>query len=152
MDKKVAYFLSIFAISFIVIFGVLYFLFLRPRTDLPVREIKIGALSYSAEIADTLSAREHGLSGRESLPAGAGMLFIFPISAKYPFWMKGMNFPLDMIWIKDMKVIGITKNALAPKPGEGLPTYSPSEAVNMVLELNAGNSENIKIGDALSIE
>lgn len=43
--------------------------------------------------------RERGLSGRESLAPTEGMLFVFPESGYHAFWMKDMQFPIDIIWV-----------------------------------------------------
>ena len=76
------------------------------------------------------------------------MLFVFKEEGYYPFWMKDMKFPLDIIWINDSKVIDITYGAQT----EGsTPTniYRPNNPVKYVLEVNAGFAleNNIRIGD-----
>ncbi len=63
-------------------------------------------------VADSKEERIQGLSYREQIPLD-GMLFIFPSSKKYAFWMKGMSFPLDIIWINENgEVVGFKENAL----------------------------------------
>ncbi len=93
------------------------------------------------EIADSPSAMTRGLSGRDELPDGSGMLFIFPNPQKLSFWMKDMRFALDFIWIRDGIIIEATENVLPPKYGaknEELEIYSAKEPVDMVLEVSAG--------------
>ena len=51
------------------------------------------------DLADTPEKRFQGLSGREILEEGTGMLFVFQEERQHTFWMKDMRFPLDMIWI-----------------------------------------------------
>lgn len=48
-----------------------------------------------AEVADTPQKRSKGLSGRTDLPEKRGMFFDVP----GPFWMKGVNMPLDIIFL-----------------------------------------------------
>ena len=43
--------------------------------------------TVAVEVADTPSEREHGLMGRASLPANAGMVFTFPADRRGAFWM-----------------------------------------------------------------
>lgn len=105
----------------------------------------------TVELADTVEKQLLGLSGRESLPQNGGMLFIFSESHRYTFWMKNMNFPLDIIWIKDGRVFEINANA-QPEPGvkdSELKIFIPSQAVDRVLEVNAGwtSENNINPGD-----
>ena len=69
---------------------------------------------YAVEIADTEDTKSQGLSGRTSMAKNKGMLFIFNESSYKYFWMKGMNFPLDFVWINGKKIVDIKKNV--PKP------------------------------------
>ncbi|MEK7584928.1 MAG: DUF192 domain-containing protein [Patescibacteria group bacterium] len=102
------------------------------------------------ELADTDTTRTKGLSGRASLPSDTGLLFVFDRAGTYGFWMKEMNFPIDIVWINEAKqVVGITKN-LTP---ESYPqVFYPPEPIKSALEINAGAAEKlgIKKGDQLS--
>lgn len=113
-----------------------------------VSTVNINGHIVNVEIAETSKQRELGLSGRQSLASDAGMLFVFEEPDRYGFWMKDMNFPLDFIWIKDSKVIEITSNV----PETNLNIYKPKEAVDKVLEVNAGwaSKNQINIGDSIS--
>lgn len=106
------------------------------------------------EIADTDAKRQQGLSGRDPLPVNAGMLFLFPKPAQHSFWMKDMKFALDFLWIRESRIVDITRNVPPPKPGtplNQLEHYAPSEDVDAVLEVNAGTiaSLGIATGDAV---
>jgi len=109
------------------------------------------------EIADTDEKRALGLSFRKSLPEKNGMLFIFETPGTYSFWMKDMNFPLDMIWIgEDNTIVDITENVPNPDlsaPLYDLPHYSPKVPAKMILEVNAGFSKKnvISLGDRVEI-
>src|SRR5690625_3147862 len=47
--------------------------------------------TFEVEMMATPEQRIQGLSGREDLPAGRGMLFLFPHAANYSMWMIEMN-------------------------------------------------------------
>ena len=100
----------------------------------------------------TDAEQEQGLSGRLSLSPDTGMLFVFNEPSKPLFWMKDMNFPIDMIWITpDMKVDYIKKDALPDLYPE---TYGPSASdgeAEYVLETTSDFSDNnnLKIGDSV---
>jgi uncharacterized membrane protein (UPF0127 family) len=121
------------------------------------KTIKIGEKSLEVEIADTADKRSKGLSDRQQLDKDSGMLFIFDTQNVTPaFWMKGMLFPLDIIWINDGRVVRIDKNIPAPSPGtpdSKLKTYTAGQPVDYVLEVTAGFSDqnNLKIGDGADI-
>lgn len=110
-----------------------------------------------AEVADTVAKRTKGLGDRAKLEIGTGMLFVFEQPGKYRFWMKGLQFPLDFIWIKDNKVVDILTNVPVPPDGasdNALPTYEPITEVDKILEVNAGFVEfnNIQVGDLVEIQ
>lgn len=105
--------------------------------------IKLKSATLRVQIANNPTQRELGLSNRISLPSDAGMLFIFPSIGKYSFWMKDMNFPIDIIWIRsNREVIGITKNVL---PDTFPQSFYPPRDIQFVLEVNAGASDRFGI-------
>lgn len=73
------------------------------------------------------------------------------------FWMKGMRFPLDMVWIgEDGRVAEVTAN-VPPQPGVAdadLARISPAAPVRYVLELNAGaaSRHGIAVGTQLAFD
>lgn len=120
------------------------------------KKLQINNSILKVEIADTEELKKAGLGGRQSLASDEGMLFVYSEKKKYSFWMKGLSFPLDFIWIKDGVVVDIIKNVLPPLKGqkdESLPVYQAIEPVNQVLEVNAGVVDrfNIKIGDNITL-
>lgn len=151
MNKKVIYLAAL--IIFLAILVGFYLFIFKTKPNLNEKGIILGKNNFSIVVADTFRARARGLSGRESLGENEGMLFLFSIKAKYSFWMKNMNFPLDIIWLIDKKVVGFNENVPAPAGNSilNLPTYSPPETINGALELNAGSVKKfgIKIGDTL---
>lgn len=113
------------------------------------QQIKLANVVLNVNVANTEKAREQGLSGRAYLTPDTGMLFIFDVPDKYAFWMKDMNFPIDIIWLdENLKVVDIQKNA---DPSSYPKTFKPRENVKYVLEVVSGFSEknNLKIGDVL---
>jgi len=64
-----------------------------------------GGVSLRIEFATTTEARERGLGGRTSLPGDYGMLFVFPESDYYGFWMKDTLIPLDIFWLDDKRQV-----------------------------------------------
>ena len=123
------------------------------HNNLDKKDLIIGDHQVRVEIADNYKTREKGLSGRKSLADGQGMLFIFSDYGRHAFWMKEMNFPLDLIWLRDNRVIGFEPDL---PPGGLLPLkdYRPLEDINWVLEVPAGfiAKNNIKIGDSAVIK
>ncbi|HMR54982.1 MAG TPA: DUF192 domain-containing protein [Candidatus Doudnabacteria bacterium] len=117
--------------------------------------ITVANQNLFVEIVATDETRAQGLSGREPLTEKQGMLFDFTnTTIKRPsFWMKDMKFDIDIIWIADNKIIGITPNVPAPTPNETLPSYPPPSDITHVLEVIAGWSERnkVKVGDIVKL-
>lgn len=117
----------------------------QPKTDqlkkstLPLGYLDTPGGKIRILIAKNPTTRQEGLSGYKSLDADQGMLFIFPTPVDVGFWMKDMNFPIDIVWMnKDRKILGITKNV---GPETYPKTFPSPNKVQFVLELNAGGAE-----------
>ena len=116
--------------------------------------VSVGGAAFDVEIAFTPDDRMCGLSGRDGLAAGAGMLFVFENGRASSFWMRDMRFALDFVWIGDgCEVIEIHADVPAPPAGTDvglLPTYS-SAAARYNLEINAGEAakRGVEVGDAV---
>ena len=109
--------------------------------------VEIGGKKLKVDLALTPDEQEQGLSGRKNLEEDAGMLFIFLKPSVNYFWMKDMNFPIDIIWIdQNFKIIYIKKDALPSSYPTG---YGPGVDNQYVLEVSAGFLEknNVKEGD-----
>ena len=109
--------------------------------------VQIGKEVFSVLIADTSKKRALGLSGREELVSGKGMLFIFEKPGDYPFWMKDMNFAIDILWINENReIIHILENI---EPDTYPESFSSPEKSLFVLEFPIGTVKEvgIKLGD-----
>jgi len=98
---------------------------------------EVGGHKFKLELAVAKDEKKRGLGNRESLCGDCGMLFVFPEKGIYPFWMKNMNFDLDIIWIGDGKIVYIAKNVAH----NSLVTIKPERAADRVLEINSGLSD-----------
>lgn len=112
-------------------------------------DIKIDSKNILVDIADDVCMRDLGLSGRTSLSEDTGMLFIFDKAGNYGFWMKDMNFPIDILWISSSsKIIGIEKNlATSTYPK----SFGSKYKALYVLEVPAeyADKNNLKVGDKI---
>lgn len=139
-------------VGILVIIFVIYLI-----TDAKERAVvTINDAKLRVKVADTPWERQQGLSGVDLKDLNAdGMLFVFPDSEVRNFWMKNMEFALDVIWIKEGKIVSIDHDVQPPEDG-GEPERISSNpvAVDMVLEVPAGVVENygLKPGHSLRIE
>jgi uncharacterized membrane protein (UPF0127 family) len=110
--------------------------------------VTVGSTVVRAEIADTRPLQTRGLGYRDGLREGWGMLFDFGEASTRGFWMKGMRFCLDIIWIEGGQVVGAAER-VCPLPGAGdedLPSYYSPVPVRFVLEMPAGWLDSIGAG------
>ena len=119
----------------------------------PEALVRVGDVAVQAEIAADEASRQRGLSGRDRLAADAGMLFLLPDDSP-AFWMKDMRFPIDIVWMRDGRVVDVTSDVPPPPgPDAPLPTYSPRRPANRALEVNAGWAERhgVERGDPIEV-
>lgn len=111
-----------------------------PRFDEGI--VSIGDHRFRVAVADAIGERTQGLSGVSTLGEDEGMWFVFPIPAAHSFWMKDMRFPLDIVWVRDGRIVQISEHVPPPTSPNAisLPTYAPDMPADRVLEINAGLS------------
>ncbi len=111
----------------------------------PFLWVTVGRVKVKAEVVSTPEKLYQGLSYRRELPAGRAMLFLLPRLEVQNFCMRGMQFPLDFIWIVRGKIVGLEKNVSPQFTG----TLSSPRPVNRVLEAPAGfaDAHGVKVGD-----
>lgn len=139
-----------------IIFVILFLFKISNKSSITdIKYVSIGGQKIQVELAVTVAERTQGLSGRKSLDEGTGLLFIFEKSGLYPFWMKDMNFPIDIIWLapsdgddQDLKIVYIKHNAT---PSSYPETFGPDKDAQYILEVVSGFSEknNLKVGDTV---
>jgi len=108
------------------------------KNDFQFVTVDFNAISVRAEVVETYFEMNKGLSGRESLAEGDGMLFIFEETDTHSFWMPDMHFAIDIIWLDEsMKVVYVKENATPESYPE---KFSPPSPAKYVLEVPAGFS------------
>jgi len=111
----------------------------------PFTWVTVGQVAVKAEVVQTPEKLYLGLGQRRELPAGRGMLFVMPRREVQHFCMRGMEFPLDFLWLAPGKVVGVEKNVPADYAG-ALTSPGP---VSFVLEVPGGfcDQYGIQAGD-----
>ena len=97
------------------------------------------------EIADTLKKRNLGLGKRLSLKKSWGMLFVFEHRKQHRFWMKDMQFPLDIIWLDNRRIVHIIHNAKPASFKEEPEVMTSPVPANFVLEIAAGMASKLRL-------
>ncbi|MFA5926433.1 MAG: DUF192 domain-containing protein [Parcubacteria group bacterium] len=115
----------------------------------PIKRVYVKSVLVKAETVSSREKIEQGLAGRRSLAEGRGMLFLMPKEDYLRFWMKGMQFPIDIIWIENGKVIGFENN-ISPKDDR---IFTSPDKAGIVLEVPAGfcDKYGIQVNDDVRI-
>jgi uncharacterized membrane protein (UPF0127 family) len=124
-----------------------------PQRSTDQSVVQVGEATVLADIADDTQSRQRGLSGRAGLDEGEGMLFLLADDSP-SFWMKGMRFAIDIIWIRDGRVVDVTPRLPPPRGSNApLPTYSPDRPADVALEVSAGwvADHGIRRGDVVRV-
>jgi uncharacterized membrane protein (UPF0127 family) len=94
-----------------------------------------------------------GMQLRPALGQLRGMWFHVEPAQALNFWMHRTLTPLDMVFIRDGRVIAIEAN-VQPCPRLPCPSYGPGQPANGVVELDAGEAARlgIEVGSRATIE
>ena len=139
-------------LSLIILLVVFVFVLSSKKQTIPTATID--GVKFNLDIARTQSQQEKGLAIYNSLPKNKGMLFPFPKPDYYAFWMKDMKFPIDIIYIRQSRIVTIFSDVLNPaSPSAPLPILRPNAPSDTVLEINAGlsNKYGFKKGDFVQL-
>lgn len=150
--RKFAGGLVVFAI--ITLLGVLAFSLLSKTSAPDARRpsVVLAGKAFSIDIVSTAESKAQGLSGRQSLGRNEGMLFVYDKPDQSCFWMKDMNFDIDILWFDQNKKL-IDKKVSAT-PASYPESFCSSAPAQFVLEVPAGTAEQLKLklGDALDLK
>ena len=157
MDMRHSIFNAKWLFIVLILFALFLFIFAErslvsfTRNEFTASTIKVAGIPLVVEIADAESERRQGLSGKEKLVVGTGMLFKFEEEGEYTIWMKDMNFPIDVLWMDAQGVVVGVKEFLTPDTYPN--TYRSKKPAQYVLETNPGFIEiyNIEIGSKVEL-
>lgn len=129
------------------------------RRDLPdgrqSATIVVGETELTVDLAIDPWEQTLGLGYRNGLEPGTGMLFINDTATNQTFWMKGMRFCLDIIWVVDGQIVGAAENACPDPPGTldaNRARYHSLQPVTHILEVPAGWLQEHGYGPGTPVE
>ena len=73
------------------------------------------------------------------------MLFVFEKRKPHRFWMKDMQFPLDIIWLDNHRIVYIIHNAKPANSRDEPEVMTSPVSVNFVLEIAAGRATKLRL-------
>jgi uncharacterized membrane protein (UPF0127 family) len=105
-----------------------------PAFAQPVVQLNAGMYLIRAEVAADFNTRARGLMFRESMPANAGMLFVFDEDATHCMWMKNTLLPLSVAFIDEHGAI-INIADMQPQTED---SHCAARPARYALEMNRG--------------
>ena len=110
-----------------------------------------GRVTINVEVARSPQAQARGLGGRSSLKKGTGMVFPYDGPGLRGIWMKGMLIPIDILWIREGRIVAIEAKVPPPSSNGALAVFS--HVADLVLEVPAGYASEmgIRIGQSVRV-
>ena len=115
-------------------------------------------IPVAVDLAVSEPQRRLGLMNRPSLPAGEGMIFLFPEEqpAENTFWMYNTLIPLSIAFLDEDGRIGSIRDmepCRSPMP-QACPNYAAGVPFRAALEVNRGFFEEhgVQVGDRVILE
>jgi hypothetical protein len=115
-------------------------LIIDPRT-------KAAHLKVSADVARSAAERAKGYQHARAVASGTGLLFVFPSTARWAFWMKDTPVPLDLV-LADADGFVVGKQQLRPLDETRV---VPSRPIRYALEVARGAAGKVRLGDYVTI-
>ena len=116
--------------------------------DLSITNLDGKTIPIRVELARSIRELSKGYMGREHIPEGTGMLFMFKRDEKLSFWMKNTPTPLSIAFINSNGEIREIRN-MTPFSRESV---NSSEPVRYALEVPQGWFEKNNIGKGCTIK
>lgn len=151
MNKKITpYFLTVFLILFISFYIYISYEIFLDKECYQKKDLYINNHIIHTELVCSNKERSLGLMNRMELKENNGMLFIFPSSDRYSFWMKNTYIPLSIAYIDEDLVIQEIYN-MTPLNETPIPSKNKFKYA-LEVNLNWFKNNNISIGDKLTIK
>jgi uncharacterized membrane protein (UPF0127 family) len=127
------------------------------RTVTPAETVTVtvgNAGPLEVEIAATAQQRQRGLMERDRVPAGTGMIFVFPRAEPGAFWMYRTRVPLSIVWAVGGRVVGVAEmEPCTSADSSRCPTYPSPEPFDLAVEAPAGTftAAGVRPGDPVRV-
>lgn len=118
------------------------------------KRLLINNQTVHVAVASTVQDQRRGLAGCAVVPEGSGLYFPFTEEQPATAWMKGMLVPIDIVWIREGKIVAVKENVLPPKADQkdsDLVLYHSPGPVDAMLEVAAGQAQALSMTSGVSV-
>ena len=122
----------------------------RPTVVYRLEPVEGRAVTVRLEVAADPAARARGLMGRREVPAGTGMVFLYPGYVAMAYWMKNTLVPLSIAFVAaDGRVVSVAE--MTPCKADPCPSYAPAGPYRYAVELAAGAFPAAGVGEGARV-
>jgi hypothetical protein len=122
----------------------------RPTVVYRLEPVEGRAVTVRLEVAADPAARARGLMGRREVPAGSGMVFLYPDDVAEAYWMKNTLVPLSIAFVAaDGRVVSVAE--MTPCRADPCPSYAPAGPYRYAVELAAGAFPAAGVGEGARV-
>lgn len=112
----------------------------QTNPNLERKQLSANGVEVEAEVAESGGDQQLGLGNRNCIADDHAMMFPYAASGNYCYWMKDMNFPIDIIWLDEEKKIVTVKADISPDTYPQ--TFCPEGPAQYVVEVRAGKAKD----------
>jgi uncharacterized protein len=98
----------------------------------------VSQAALNVQIMSSPDELQRGLQGHPPLQSGEGMLFVFPYHQQTNFWMKGVTFPIDIVFVRGDGTVANIAASVPPCRRPPCSLYPSAGPVKYVVEAQAG--------------
>lgn len=123
--------------------------------DAASQSVTIHGDTFELELALDFASRKQGLSGRESIPADGGMLFVFPNAEHRSFWMYECLVPIDIVFLgPGGRIVAMHRMKVEPPdtPEDDLKRYPSKYPAQFALEFAGGTLDRLGLREGEKID
>jgi hypothetical protein len=112
-----------------------------------------GDMVLRVKVARTDAEKQRGLMNVRSLPASAGMAFVWTQPTQTAFWMKDTLIPLSIAFADERGRI-VTISDMTPCTADPCPDYRSDAPFTVAIEANRGwfDDHGVSVGDRVELE
>lgn len=130
--------------TFLLLIGIIFFFSVQTEA---ISKVCFNDFCFNVKLAKTPNERQIGLMKTPSLKKNEGMLFLYASKGYYSYWMKNMNYALDILWLNENREVVTLRQGVPPCVIDECPSYSSNKAALYVLEVPAGSARHLNITD-----
>jgi len=112
----------------------------KNEIDGKIVSAKVAGIPLELKVASTPESMMKGYSNQPAPKEGEGMLFVYQEELPLDFWMKGVDYPIDIMFFDSNRVLVdyLTMDPCGDLEDRDLPIYRSKEPAMFAVEVTGG--------------